>query len=274
MRGYSGIQFWLLLSCFFSVEIVNGQDAIVVPASIEAMGGGGVSLTEAEALPVNPASVSSSDFTAGVSYRNRFLLKELAAGDALLVIPVSGSRVFVQFDQFGNNSFRENHLGIGLARKFGEYLSGGIQFHYFQLRMAESERKPGLSTFSLGLNYGSAESGLGFSVFNPLSQQMTSNDFTREYPLVARLGGHKLFGDDLLVVSEVTWDNRTEVTVHAGLQYFLMERFCARAGVQTSTPSWSMGLGFLFGNVQADLAFSYHEYLGFSPSVSLYFKQR
>ena len=274
MRGYSGIKFWLFLACFFPFEFVNGQDAIVVPASIQAMGGGGASLPAAESISLNPASASAAGFTAGISYGNRFLLYELSAGDAVLVIPVSGSRLFGQIGQFGSNSFHENYLGIGLARKFGEHFSGGIQFHYYQLRMAESDRKPGLLTSSLGLNYTFANYGVGLSVFNPLSQQMTSNNFSREYPMVARLGGHKVFGDDFLVVSQITWGESTETTVHAGLQYFLLDRFCMRAGVQTSSPNWSMGVGFLVGHIQADLAFSYHEYLGFSPSVSLYFKRQ
>ena len=272
MRGNPGIQFCFFLACFLSFQFVKGQEAVVVPASIQAMGGGGASLPEVDVLALNPASASSSGFTVGISYANRFLLKELAAGDALLVFPVSGSRVFAEFGQFGSSAFRENYAGIGLARKFGTHFSGGVQFHYFQLRMAESDRKPGFSTFSLGLNCTSENFGVGLSVFNPLSQQMRSGDFSHEYPCVARFGVHKVFGDDLLVVSEITWDERAEATVHAGLQYFLLERFCMRAGVQTSSPSCSMGLGFLFGHVQADFAFSYHEYLGFSPSVSFYFK--
>jgi len=274
MRGYSGIQFWFFLACFLPFQLAQGQEAVVVPAAIQAMGAGGASLAEVDALSLNPASASSSDFSVGISYANRFLLKELAAGDAQLIVPVAGSCVFAQFGQFGNRAFRENHVGVGLARKFGNHFSGGIQFHYFQLRMAESERKPGFSTFSLGLNYIDTDYGFGLSVFNPLSQKMTSSDFTREYSFVGRLGAHKAFGDNFLVVSELTYDDVLETTAHLGLQYFVLDRFCIRAGVQTSSPSWSMGLGFLFAKVQTDLAFSHHEYLGFSPSVSLYFRQR
>ncbi|RKD86193.1 PorV/PorQ family protein [Mangrovibacterium diazotrophicum] len=238
------------------------------------MGGGGASLPEVDALQLNPASVSSSGFTAGISYANRFLLKELVAGDAQLIVPIAGSSVFAQFGQFGNRAFRENHVGIGLARKFGNHFSGGVQFHYFQLLMAENGRKPGLSTFSLGLNFTNADYGFGLSVFNPISQKMTSSDFTREYPFVGRLGAHKAFGDHFLVVSQLTYEDVRKITAHIGLQIFVLDRFCIRAGVQSSSPSWSMGLGFLFAKVQTDLAFSYHEYLGFSPSVSLYLKQR
>jgi len=272
MRGYSKL-FFFFIPCFFFFHNIRGQDAVVVPSLLQAMGGEGVSLGVGEASVLNPASASSSNFLFGVSYSNRFLLKDLAAKDVILICPVSNSRAVVSFGQFGNEAFRENHLCFGLAKSLGARISGGILFHYIRLQMAENLGQPTLITLKLGFRYESQGLGSGISIFNPLGQQMKYRNFLHEYPMSVRVGVHKWFGDGVLVLSQLSYDGIKNIRCQIGLQYNVLDRLCFRTGLQTLSPGWSLGLGFFFCKTQADFAFSCHEYLGFSPSVSLYFKQ-
>ncbi|WP_163718432.1 hypothetical protein [Mangrovibacterium lignilyticum] len=273
MYGYLSKQLiFYIFSLLFLVK-VNAQEAPMIPASLQALGGSGVSLGGAEPVVLNPSSASLSGFTGGITYSNRFLLEDLSSVSVVMVIPVAKSRFLASVGQFGNDAFRETQLGIGLAKAFGERFSGGIQFYYFNLKMAESVQNPALVTFNIGLQYRHNSYGFGLSFFNPMGLEMNSTDFNRDYPLVIRFGAHKVFQEDFLVLSQLSYDDEQNVTVHFGLQYYVLRQFCIRAGFQTKSPGWSMGLGYLTRRMQSDIAFSYHEYLGFSPSISLYFKR-
>ncbi|WP_372776209.1 hypothetical protein [Mangrovibacterium sp.] len=253
--------------------LLQGQQSVVLPASVEAIGSSGASLGWGESFWLNAAASARSGFAIGLNYSNRFLLKDLSSASVYLVMPVNDSRMMASIGQFGNEAFRENQITAGLSKAFGERLSYGLLFHYFRFSMAESSRHPELLTFSLGIQYQQGDYGLGVACFNPLSIKMNVPEVHDDYPFLFRVGAHRVFQDHLLVAGQLSYCDEYGVNVHCGLQYELQQRLYLRAGVQTRNSEWAFGIGYLVGVLQADLAFSYHEYLGFSPIVTLCFKQ-
>ena len=252
---------------------VSGQQAVVLPASLQAMGSGGVSLRWPEVVLLNPASGTSAGFSAGINYANHFLLNDLSAASAYSIFPVAGSRGLLNFSRFGNIAYRENQFSLGLAKQLDRCFSGGVQFHYLNLVMAENENHPALLTFSLGAQYYTARFGMGVSCFNPLGQSLRSGDFRKPCPAHVCLGVHRIFQETLTATGQLSYNESEKLNTHWGLSYQVGQRFFLRAGLQTDQPEWSFGMGWSMDRLQADLAFSYHEFLGFSPSFSLYLRK-
>ncbi len=262
------------LACILLIAC-NGvsQTAFVIPASAQALGNSGVSLSSSEAFNLNPASVSGTGLCFGVNYINRFLLKDLSTVSGFCVLPIASSRLIASYGQFGNNSYQESLAELGLAKGFGDRISLGLLFDYIAIHMVESETKPDMLTFTLGIQYRTESFGFGASVFNPYSFSIKSTDFYNRYPYWYRLGWHKQFQDKFLFTSQISFHEEYNWFTHWGLQYTLLKQVVLRAGVQTGQPEWSFGVGFFVGAAHIDLAFSHHQYLGFSPAFTLYFRQ-
>ncbi|PTN07225.1 hypothetical protein [Mangrovibacterium marinum] len=265
------------LSCLLVFSLVcwsaTAQNTFVVPAAMQALGNSGVSFDRADGYVLNPAAAAHSSLTAGATYSNRYLLKDLSAGSVFAILPIAGSRLLGSYGQYGNDSYQENLVQLGLSKTLGEKLSAGLLFHYLSFRMAESDSRPAMFTFSAGVQYQLNNGGLGASVFNLYSFSGSSGDYQADYPCCVRLGGHQLWQNKLLFAAQLSYHEEYGLCSHWGLGYNLLKQLVLRAGLQTGQPEWSFGLGFLFGRINADLSFSHHQYLGFSPSFTFYFQR-
>ncbi len=136
--------------------------------------------------------------------------------------------------------------------------------------MEEVDENPGSVYFSAGVQYYHVNYGFGISVVNPYAINIGNSDFKYDEEFQIRLGAHKLFEQVLLASCQLSWGD-DKLDSHWGLQYCLAKKLFLRTGIETKKSEWSFGLGYLIGKVQTDVAFVYHEYLGFSPSVSIQF---
>lgn len=262
----------LVLLAFWSLRFTGfGQDALFIPASVRAMGNVGASLRAPEAFEFNPAAVASGKMLVGISYSQQFLLRELSQASAFAIVPVWHSSFQVGYSQFGEASYRESQLSFGIGKKLGEHFFAGLRLHWFSLTMAENDSRPSLGSFSLGFHYCRDNYGFGLSAFNPLAQSMKKAGFEKKYPAIFRFGAHRLFNRKLLFTADLSWQNNKNLNSHWGLECRFSAHFCARAGLETSNSTWSLGTGWTSGKLHADLAYSYHQYLGSSPSITIYY---
>ncbi|MFV0375856.1 MAG: hypothetical protein ACK5JD_00980 [Mangrovibacterium sp.] len=273
MRG--NIRKFGLLSFLLAVFLsLAAQDAVFIPASVQAMGNTVVSLPLSSGFELNPAAAGAAPFELGMAYSSRFMLKELSEASAYAIAPLLGSTLQFGFSRFGETAYRETQFSFGVAKTLGKYFSGGLRMQYFTLAMAENDQRPGLLTFSLGVQYNRRLWGIGASVFNPLEQSMHKANFEKQYPSVYRLGLHRLFNNILVFSSALSLQSGEKLNSHWGIECRFPGRFVARAGLETSNSTWSLGVGWVFATVHADLSYRYHQYLGSSPSVTLYFRKQ
>lgn len=259
---------WFLVSGTLSLA---AQDAVFIPASVQALGNAVVSLPLSSCFELNPAAAARGKLEAGMAYSTRFMMPELSLASAYAVVPALGTSFQFGFSRFGESAFRETQLSLGLAKKLGQHFSGGLRLQYFNLTMAENEQHPGLFSFSLGIQYNREFWGAGASVFNPLNQSMRQDGFEKQYPSVYRFGLHRLFNRNVLFTSALSLQEGEKLNSHWGVECRFSEHFVARAGLETASPTWSLGTGWVFGKLHADLAYSYHPYLGSSPSFTIYY---
>ena len=86
------------------------------------------------------------------------------------------------------------------------------------------------------------------------------------------MGGHYLFADKVLLAGEYYFNSETRGQVRTGLEFYVLKNLVARMGVSGTPIRYTAGLGYSFGKVSTDIAFSYHGNLGFTPSVSIQFQ--
>ena len=262
----------LLISLFCIAYPASGQELFRMPAAFQAVGNASVSLESSLAGFSNPAGAATAGLAAGLLYDNRFLLKDLSTRSAFLVMPVQDNRILFSFSQFGSDGYRENKFSVGLARQLSPVISAGIQFHYFNLFLAENDRRPGNLLTDIGLQLRLSGFGLGVQYFNPYALSIREETLTIEYPSFVRVGAHKTFEGTFWVTAELYGGQSGVVEPRMGMQYLLKNQLALRCGVETCPGIFSLGLGYLSKRVCSDLTFSYHPCLGLSPSFTIYFQ--
>lgn len=262
-----------LVLCFFFGSL-SAQEAFRGPAPFKAMGNASVSLQSPLSIYSNPAGFAGFKKTAfGFQYENRFLLDELRTASAFLVFPVQRTNFGFSLSQFGNGSYRENNFSLGVAKKLSNRFFAGIQFHYRSLYLAENKRRAGTLAVDIGAQYLLFKDvHLGVQVFNPWPQPIQTMVVKFNNPMVLRFGLHKVFEESLLFAVEVRKQSDQQLEFNSGMEFRIREQVQLRMGIEARTALFSIGVGYSLKRIQTDLAFSYHQYLGYSPAFSIYYQ--
>jgi len=254
----------------FMLPASYGQDVFSVGSRNESLAGATTALTGNWSVFGNLAGLASSDYvTVGGCFQNRFLVRELSSRSGFIVVPVQTSRFAFSMSQFGQIPFRQEKFGLTYARKLGERLSFGVQFNWYKLFLSEENRSTGSYGSELGLQYRLKSSLIvGIHVVNPYqtSIKFSSQRFT--YPSYVRAGAFYHFSKVFSVTSELENDFDDHFVLKTGFEYSILEKLMVRGGVSGKPYRISAGFGFDLKKLTLDLATTYNQDLGHSPSVS------
>jgi hypothetical protein len=247
-----------------------GQDVFSVGSRNESVAGATSALVGSWAVFGNQAGLASVDFlTVGGSFQNRFLVRELSSRAGFIIVPVQASRFALSMSQFGQNPFRQEKFGLTYARKLGTRLSFGVQFNWYRLFLSEENRSTGSYGLELGLQYQlKPRLIIGIHTANPYQTgiKLSSGRFT--YPSFVRAGVFCRFTEDFSLTSELENDFNDHFILKTGLEYRILDKFFVRGGVSGKPYRISAGFGFDLKKLTLDLASTYNQDLGHSPSVS------
>lgn len=220
----------------------------------------------------NPGAVGKVEaFTAGISYENRFLLKELQSQAIATVIPMKIGAVSVGGQMFGYREFRTYKAGVGYGLKLGEKFYAGVQMNYLGLQLNSSYgSKHGVSG-DVGMLGEVTENWLiGFSVGNLFRSKLSEFEDDRMTTLM-RFGSSYKLSDKALVSGEVEKDISNPMRFKAGVEYMPLKQFSLRGGVATAPVEFSFGVGYLTKSISINVGSAYHQILGWSPHFGLTF---
>jgi hypothetical protein len=235
-----------------------------------AMGGTSVAQCDFWSLGNNQAGVAwLREVTAGLSFENRFFLKELMQEQFGLVLPLKAGTFGLFLNRFGNDQYSEIKAGLSYARKFGKHFSVGMQLDYLRIHIADDYGNKNLVSCEIGLLYqADRHLSIGVQLTNPVPVNITVNA-PEQLPSIICIGLSYWFSDDFLATVEAEKDLETPVVFRAGAEYHFLRTVFARIGVSTSPMSFTFGFGVEFGKFKVDIASGYHQALGFSPSGSV-----
>lgn len=232
-----------------------------------------VALNDFWSLHNNPAGISSyNNVSIGISYENRFLLKELGYKNAGLSFPLRAGVIGISASQFGYEHYNENVIGIALAKKFGPKLKIGLKLDYILLNFSGEYDSFSAPTFELGLQYEINENlNLGVYLFNPINVRIRSiNNYM--IPIIMRLGFSYFIKEDLMITSEIEENSEENFSYKFGIEYTLNNDFIIRSGFQLNSNLFTFGIGYNHKLCIIDVAGQMSQELGPSLNCSLIFK--
>ena len=205
----------------------------------------------------------------GLSYENRFLLKELQSQGFVVALPLKVGVISFGLQSFGFKNFRTNRLGLGYSMKLADFLSCGVQLNYHQVRLTDAYGRKDALTAELGLRADITDNWkVAFSIFN-LTRTKISEFGEDRLTTLMRLGTQYTFSEKVMLVAELEKNIEFPVRFKTGIEYSPIGKLFLRGGFATQPIELSAGLGYRFKEqFQLDLGSAYHQILGWSPNFS------
>jgi len=266
--------FFQAVLLFLLFQVTNAQEAMNPSSRVQGLAGFSVALTDCWSVFGNQAGLSNvNQMTVGGAYVNKFLLKEMSLRSAFLLFPIQSSVFAISLSQFGKSPFRHEKFGLAYARRLSDCLSFGMQFNYFRILFPEENKMVGSSGLQLGAQY-QVNSNLVFGVHltNPYTSKIRISSGTYQLDRRINFGGMYSLSNSFRMMAELEngFDNR--FTVRTAMEYDVQKKFFVRSGVSGKPYQLSAGFGFQAEKLIVDVATSYNQYLGNSPSVSFQYR--
>ena len=272
---------WLsAILVFYCFSAFAGNENYHLGARSAGMANASVTLQDMWAAHHNQAGLAFVEKTGfGMSYEDRFLLPELGVKGGVIALPVKSGTFGLTVNSFGYSSYSESKYGIGFAKKFGENFAIGLNLDYMNIRIAENYGSKNYIAAELGvLGKLTDQLTVGAHIFNPTRAKIAefvldSTSTYEEYsPTVMRAGISYTFSEKTFVTVETEKELYSKPMVKIGMEYHISAPLYLRAGIASNPFLSSFGFGLELNRFNLDIASSYHNILGFSPTVSLSYK--
>lgn len=264
--------FTLVFSSFSLLTWAQGW--VPMGARSMSMANASVALSDVWAYHNNPGALGDVDeFSVGVSYENRFLLKELQSQGFAAVVPLKTGVLSVGGQTYGFTDFRTYRVGMGYSMKLSERFFAGVQMNYQGLQLSEGYGRADALSGEAGVYAKITDQlTLGASV-NNIGRAKLSDFQDDRFSTVMRLGTSYHFSKRVMIALEVEKDLEYNPRLKAGIEYELVKQLKFRGGVATGPTELTFGMGYQFREFEIGCGTSYHQLLGWSPHFSLIFQR-
>lgn len=259
--------FFIVFICL--LENAESQDFVVRSDVISSINSSTVQKNIWSAFSNQACLAHIEEINAGISWENRFLLKELSIQKLAVSYPLSFGTTAFSFAKFGFENYNENSIGLAFGRKFGDKFSAGIQLNYLWRFIAENYGSKGILLLEFGLLSEPVDGiTIGLHLFNPVFsgfKDFKKNSKSATYSLGVGLDRIP----NLFAELEISGNIYYPVCVRFKLDYRILKNILLLAGVQTSPVGNFFGAGFISNNMRFDIGFCTHQVLGMSPRLCL-----
>jgi hypothetical protein len=235
-----------------------------------ALGNASVTINDVWAYHHNPAAlIGIKKLAFGVSYENRFLLRELQSQGFVVAYPLKRGVISVGAQTFGYTNFRTYRSGFGYAMALTDNLSVGVQMNYHLVRLPQAYGRHQTVTAEMGFMAKITENWhLGFSVLN-LTRNKLSYYQEDRYSSLLRLGTRYNVSNKVIFLGEVEKNVDYPIRFKSGIEYSPAENVYFRGGFGTAPIEFSFGFGYHWkGIYKLDVGSAYQQIIGWSPNLS------
>jgi len=262
----------ILLVSFFSTffAVLFSQSIQSVGSRSNALAGASVTLADLWAYYNNPGALGEyTDVAVGLTYENRFLLKELQQQAFAMTLPLKTGVVSAGAQTYGYRQFRSQRIGLGYSMRLADKLFAGVQVNYQLLQLNENYGSHSTVTAEAGIQaLITTNWRFGMSVMNIGRSQLNTYQDER-YPTLFRIGTSYQLSPKVLFLLEGSKTIVDKEKVKIGVEYQAVKDFFLRFGVSSQPVEVSFGFGYRWKIFLIDASSSYHPYLGWSPQLSL-----
>lgn len=213
-------------------------------------------------------------FAIGFHHENKYVVQESNLHALGLTYPVNAGTFGLSYSYFGFSGYNESKIGLAFGKQFGNGFAAGIQLNYHHHYREQDYGNRNAVSFEGGIQYKPIDNVVfGAHLFNPTRAKISPYD-RDTIPTIFRTGVSVTPTDKSLILFQLEKDLVNKLKIQTGLQYLIMESLYLRAGVMTQPFTLTFGLGYEIGKLSADVAFTRHQVLGFTPHFSLQFQFR
>jgi hypothetical protein len=263
----------LLVFCILNYCLIANFDNDPVGARQAGMANSSVMMTDVWSVFHNQAGLAFVQrLTVASCFGNAFMIKELSTKSLAISLPTKSGTFGLGYTHFGYTLYNESKIGLAYSKQLWTNFSVGIQLDYFYTRIAEGYGSKGVPAGEIGILAQPVENlFIGAHVFNPVRAKMIEYDDER-LPTIFRLGIGYLFSNKLLLTVESEKNLDKDMEMKAGIEFSLFKNLYLRTGISNNPVLNCFGIGFVFKNFKADLAFSKHPVLDYSTQFSLSYR--
>lgn len=221
----------------------------------------------------NPALIPlSTGREIGLSYSNRYMVKELGTVSASFLYPNDKLSTGVFISTFGYEEYRETMLRIAVGKQLGEHWALGVGFQYSFLQTVALEHTPSRLSVDVGVFFTPVEKlSAGLLIKDlpsvKINQQGTDLECFRSFNI--EVGFQYEIINNTLIALFIGTDQDSRVNGGIGIEYAFVEKFFLRGGLGISPIIPAMGAGYVFHAFRVDVAATYHNVLSVSLAAGL-----
>jgi len=264
MRKLFVIFFSMLIFSWFA----NSTDNLRIP-DIRTLGMGGIgSVHSALFNPALLAMRTTSELR--IDYYNRYSIRELGTISGGLCFLNDALPVGLHIASFGYDAYRESMFRFSAGKQLNANLALGISVQYGLLQSELFETTSSRLSTDIGIVYRLVDNWLiTGSVINFPSISVKSEEVDNERiaSWMAEVGFNWHVINSLFITGGVMRNNETPLGVSIGMEYQPFDDFHLRAGVRSNPFRPSIGIGYSFSQLTADVVMIYHPVLGVSTGV-------
>ena len=267
------IRFFLLCLVFSTTSNLSSQSFLSVGSRSNALANASVALSDCWAYHHNPGALGAIvKPEIGVSYGNRFLLKELQNQGLVYVQPIKIGVISFGAQLYGLDIYRASRIGGGYSLKLSDNLFVGVQMNYQRLHLSSNYGTKNSVTAEAGVYFKlTNEWKIGVSVFNLARAKLSLFENERS-PTIMRLGAVYQFSKKALFAIEIEKNVNYFPRLKGAIEYIPGKNFYLRGGIATQPIEFTFGFGYVFKVFQFDIGSSYQQVVGWSPHFSLAYK--
>jgi len=205
----------------------------------------------------------------GFNYNNRFSISELSTRSAGVTIPAGRASVGAIYSHFGYNDFSRQAFGVACGMPLSDIVAGGVQIGWYYERSKGEYNDNQMLIPEAGIIVTASENvKIGVHVFNPVPNSLRKTDI----PTRLRTGAGIALSKELFAGVEAEMSTGDKLILRTGFEYAAAKKLLVRGGFSTESSSFSFGIGYRAGEALIDFAFSTHERLGITSSLSIVFE--
>jgi hypothetical protein len=275
LTGKISIMIFFPVFLFYAWEDVIPNGNYPLGSRAAAMGNAATAVSDLWSVHHNQAGLASlNNFQAGVHHENRFMVSEMALRAMAMAIPVRPGTIGLSYSRFGFSKYNESKLGLAFGRQFGGKFSAGVQINYLHTFIAGDYGSSGIITAEGGFIARPVD-GLFIAahIYNPARTGMKTY-YEQMVPVVLKFGLAGFLGERIFAAAETEKAHDRRAVFRAGLEMGLSDPLFLRAGITSGPVQGSFGIGYIFGRMVADVAFTDHQVLGFTPHFTISYKAR
>lgn len=255
-------------SLIVSIYSVFAQGWNPVGARSMSLANASVCLSDVWSYHHNPGALATiKQTTVGVSYENRYLLKELQSQGFAVAHPLKKGVLSFGAQTFGYSLYRTTRVGAGYSMQLSEKLFAGVQLNYLSARISNYGQKGNLSGEFGMLAKINDKVNIGFSVLN-LNRSKLADFQDDRFSTFLRLGVSYTVSSKVLVLAEVEKEISSKLRPKGAMEYQFSDKFYLRIGAAANPIELTFGTGFVFNKqFKLDLGSAWSQQLGWSPHL-------